>query len=332
MLDVLCLPSLNLEFRLESDAVIPEGMRGKKLTADELLFFESEVKARVGELFFSFETAALTPVLAGSSVNCAVGFSRLGLKTALAGAVEGSAESLEGITPLFVERGNVMATTLCVVDSTGAATLFCKKPHYTLSPSMLERLSAVSSPMVVATGVRQAEIAVVTELFQKRLTGAHCNMLTPNAEVIGSAGLSQLLRFTDVLQINEVEAESLVGRTEDPGQAALELLTLGPKVVLLTLGNQGAAVAVFSEDGNHTVFRQEALKSHVVDTTGAGDAFSVGFLTALHTGLTHEECLKVAAWTAAKNISAFGGHGGMPYAEELVSFLAEENIANLKAA
>ncbi len=332
MFDVLCLPSLNLEFRLESDAVIPEGMRGKKLTADELLFFEGEVKARVGELCFSFETAALIPVLAGSSVNCAMGFSRLGLKTALAGAVEGSVEGLEGVTPLFVERGNVMATTLCVVDSTGAATLFCKKPHYTLSNALLERLSAVSSPMVVATGVRQAEIAVVTELFQKRSTGAHCNMLTPSTEVIGSKALNRLLRFTDVLQLNEVEAEAILGKAVEADQAALALLALGPKVVLLTLGNQGAAVAVFSEDGNHTVFRQEALKSHVVDTTGAGDAFTVGFLTALHMGLAHEECLKVAAFIAAKNISAFGGHGGMPYAEEFVSFLAEENIANLKAA
>ncbi|MBL8029813.1 MAG: carbohydrate kinase family protein [Candidatus Doudnabacteria bacterium] len=332
MFDVMCLPSLNLEFRLKSDAVIPEGMRGKKLTAESLEFGSEKVTASVQGQRFSFEVSGLVPTLAGSSVNCAVGFSRLGLKTVLAGAVRGDVESLETVATLFVERGAVMATTLCVVDSTGAATLFCKKPPYTLSDLLLKQLSSVSCPMVVATGVRQAEIAVVTELFQKRLTRAHCNMLTPNAEVIGSSGLNQLLRFTDVLQINEVEAEMLVGRTEDPGRAALSLLKLGPKVVLLTLGNQGAAVAVFSEDGNHTVFWQEALKAQVVDTTGAGDAFTVGFVSALHMGLGHGECLKVAAWTAAENISAFGGHGGMPYKERLSEYLAGQNIGNLKAA
>jgi ribokinase len=81
------------------------------------------------------------------------------------------------------------------------------------------------------------------------------------------------LERVDVLVVNAVEARQLLGRDvmlEDPEQ----FVELGPRATVVTLGAAGSRAFV-----EHHVFEQEALHRHVVDTTGAGDAF-VGALGA----------------------------------------------------
>ncbi len=61
---------------------------------------------------------------------------------------------------------------------------------------------------------------------------------------------------------------------------------LGPRLVIFTMGKDGVLI---SQDGN-LVSHVPALPVKVVDATGAGDSFWVGFLVALLDGNSLECC------------------------------------------
>jgi 2-dehydro-3-deoxygluconokinase len=78
--------------------------------------------------------------------------------------------------------------------------------------------------------------------------------------------------FTDILRPSIDDATELTGLA-DPDQIVDFYLRLGPKIVALTLGDQGALVA--------TAERREwmaPMKVKLVDATGAGDMFDGAFL------------------------------------------------------
>ena len=92
----------------------------------------------------------------------------------------------------------------------------------------------------------------------------------------------QWIRQLDILQANEWEFSLLVKRKirNETGfrQAALEVLALGPRAVVVTRGEQGSLTA-FRQEGELKLFRCPAYPvSRVVDTTGCGDVFSAGFI------------------------------------------------------
>jgi fructokinase len=84
--------------------------------------------------------------------------------------------------------------------------------------------------------------------------------------------LRRVLGHSDVVKVSE-EDLAWLDPQRTPASAARALLDLGPQVVLLTRGADGA-VAV-TADGDTPV---PAPAVTVVDTIGAGDAFGGGFL------------------------------------------------------
>src|SRR3954462_7858598 len=85
-------------------------------------------------------------------------------------------------------------------------------------------------------------------------------------------GLAATLRFAHVVKVSGDDLEYL-----EPGAPAIEsarrLLADGPSVALVTLGGDGALIVTAGEEEPVT-----APSVTVVDTIGAGDAFSGGFL------------------------------------------------------
>ncbi|HEX3804066.1 MAG TPA: carbohydrate kinase [Solirubrobacteraceae bacterium] len=86
------------------------------------------------------------------------------------------------------------------------------------------------------------------------------------------AWFDAVLAQTDVLKLSVEDLAWLVPSEPAP-VAARALLGRGPQVVILTAGADGATV--LTVDGETTV---PAVTVDVVDTIGAGDAFSAGFL------------------------------------------------------
>jgi sugar/nucleoside kinase (ribokinase family) len=104
----------------------------------------------------------------------------------------------------------------------------------------------------------------------------------------------------DVLFANQLEAESLV----EVGDvwAAVEVLQGQCELVVITRGDQGSLVVT-----PRAVFEVPPVRvPEVVDSTGAGDLYSAGFLFGLTQGWDFVHCAQAGAAAAAEVISHFG--------------------------
>ncbi|MBQ4552181.1 MAG: carbohydrate kinase [Clostridia bacterium] len=105
------------------------------------------------------------------------------------------------------------------------------------------------------------------------------------------AGMRSVLPYVDVMKLSDEETELMTGE-KTPEKAAEILLSQGVRIVVVTLGADGALVCM--KDG---CMRVPGYKAQMVDTTGAGDSFWGGFLNCLLesgkklTGITLEEAI-----------------------------------------
>ena len=136
---------------------------------------------------------------------------------------------------------------------------------------------------------------------------------------------------------NEVEASALCGRpggTLAPAQVpqcAEELLSRGPRHLVIKLGAQGAYLATRAGLRRHI----PAYKVRAVDTTAAGDAFNGALAVALLQGKDPVEAATFASAVAALSVTRKGAQPSMPAAQEVSKFLkrakANEPPAPLRA-
>ena len=135
--------------------------------------------------------------------------------------------------------------------------------------------------------------------------------LAPTSEVP-----RKLLEKLDHLVVNEHEAAFLLhGRVEGVQgalSAAPELLELGPKSAVITLGREGA---VFSdgESTNHL----PAPKVDAVDTTGAGDAFVGALVAKIAQELPLNDAVAYAVRAGAAAVTRKGAQGALPTPESV---------------
>ena len=113
---------------------------------------------------------------------------------------------------------------------------------------------------------------------QSAMTTARAHGMTvsvdPSSAALLAPGFLRLVEGADLLLPNLAEASALTGRA-DPERAAKRLVERVPEVVV-TLGSEGALWT----SGADVVRAPAAPASAVIDTTGAGDAFTAGFLAA----------------------------------------------------
>ena len=126
----------------------------------------------------------------------------------------------------------------------------------------------------------------------------------------------ELLEKLDPLVVNEHEAAFLLGEKVEGVDGALsaapELLALGPKAVVITLGREGAVFAN-GELTEHVA----SPEVEVVDTTGAGDAF-VGALAARLAGDSSlEDAVAYAVRAGAAAVTREGAQGALPTPESV---------------
>jgi ribokinase len=126
----------------------------------------------------------------------------------------------------------------------------------------------------------------------------------------------ELLEKLDPLVVNEHEAAFLLGEKVEGVERALsaapELLELGPKSAVITLGKEGA---VFS-DGDSTS-HVPSPEVEVVDTTGAGDAFVGALASRLARDASLEDAVAYAARAGAAAVTKEGAQGALPTPESV---------------
>jgi ribokinase len=136
----------------------------------------------------------------------------------------------------------------------------------------------------------------------------------------GSERLKKVLKNTDLLILNNEEAELLVGKA-----SILILLhrlqKLGPDIVVITQGSKGADV-LYSD----TVYQADALKVKVLETTGAGDAFGSSFLAGFILKNSIEYAIKLGIVNSASVVSKIGSKEGLLKAKEASDLIHKSKI------
>ncbi|HMC58243.1 MAG TPA: ribokinase, partial [Candidatus Solibacter sp.] len=128
----------------------------------------------------------------------------------------------------------------------------------------------------------------------------------------------ELLEQVDILTPNESEALLLLARpaarvsVDDAPPLAEALLRLGPRAVILKLGDQGC----FYFDGR-TGRHQPAFPVEARDTTAAGDTFNAALAVALAEGQPLETALRFANAAAAISVTRMGAQSSAPARAEV---------------
>ena len=125
----------------------------------------------------------------------------------------------------------------------------------------------------------------------------------------------------DYITPNETEAEILTGikviDNDTASQAADVFLGRGVKNVIITLGKNGYYAKIAKEE-----ISGKPVKVNVIDTTGAGDAFTGGFVAALAENMSLKDALGFANAVGGLSVEKIGTAPAMPCREEINQKLA----------
>jgi ribokinase len=128
-------------------------------------------------------------------------------------------------------------------------------------------------------------------------------------------GMGELVALADYLIASErfVTEVAPRGEVED---SLLELSEMGPRNVIITLGEAGS---VGLQDD--VMIQQPAHDVDAVDTTGAGDVYHGAFISAHLLGYSFEKSMEIASAAAALKCRTIGGRAGIPELDEVLKFL-----------
>ncbi|MFW9894767.1 MAG: carbohydrate kinase family protein [Candidatus Thorarchaeota archaeon] len=151
-------------------------------------------------------------------------------------------------------------------------------------------------------------------------------VLNPGMLIIeeGFLNIRQLLEKIDVLIISQREFQTLfefhekrmsIDLTQDKAE---KLHNLGIKVLVITLSKNGALL--ITKDSAEII--PSFKVNRVIDTTGAGDAFSAGFLYGFSKNLSFDfedlkNNVKIGNFVASRIIEKLGARNGIPKPEEI---------------
>lgn len=261
----------------------------------------------------------------GKGANQAVAAARLGARVAMIGRVgdDSLGESLlasmkdRGVEVSRVKRTNEAATGVAVITVTPDG-----ENAITVAPGANRRLTT-DDVEAASEAFRNAEVVVaqmeippeVVERASEIARNAGARMLLNFAPARSEAPPS-LLEGLDPLVVNEHEAAFLLGKKVSDVDTALsaagELLALGPRSVVVTLGPDGAVCA--SED---SLKRFRSPRVDVKDTTGAGDAFVGALAARLAAGDGLPEAVSYAVLAGAVAVTGVGAQEALPTPEDV---------------
>lgn len=195
----------------------------------------------------------------------------------------------------------------------------------TFNPADLPEMMIAQARILFASGISQgisdsAADAVFRAIAVARQAGVRVAYdtnyrprLWPPARA--AAVIHQAVAQSDIALPSLEDAQILTG-LRTPADIVRFYLGLGPSIVLLKLGAEGALLA--------TAGQVEAIEPHPctpVDGTGAGDTFCGSFLARLILGDQPIEAARYAATAAALKTEGYGAVAPMPYASRVLAAL-----------
>jgi sugar/nucleoside kinase (ribokinase family) len=258
-------------------------------------------------------------LLGGDAANVSVGVSRLGLNVAIVAEIgkdEFAQKIINTLAQEKVDSSNILQTGgqqssfSTIINYKGERTIFSE--HVRRSHNF--NLENISTKWVYLTslGEEWENAYLKTADF---VTRTQCFLaFNPGTLQIekGKDNLKNILAITNLLFVNKEEAEDLLDI--EHGQKNIEellkdLRELGPKIAVITDGKNGS----FTIDSKGNMFEKNITDGEVIERTGAGDAYSAGFLSALNFDKTINEAMVWGTKNAAAVISKVGAQAGLLY-------------------
>ncbi|MEM3479055.1 MAG: PfkB family carbohydrate kinase, partial [Candidatus Bathyarchaeia archaeon] len=128
--------------------------------------------------------------------------------------------------------------------------------------------------------------------------------------------LLPMIEKADIVLTEPEDAAILIGE-KAPGKIIDRMLALGPRIIAVKLGAEGAVAS----DGR-AIFVKSGFKVPVVDVIGAGDAFAAGFIASILRGRSLEEALMFGNAAGALVVAVRGDIENLPSWEDIEKFLA----------
>jgi ribokinase len=254
----------------------------------------------------------------GKGANQAVAAARLGARTALLarvgddayGRLLKDAQRAAGVDTAGVLVGGApTGVALITVDPSGDNSIVVSPgANARLTPADVAAADGLLGGARVVSVQLEIPLETVLEVVRRLRPGTRFAL---NASPVVPLPTG-LLTACDPLIVNEHEARALLGARirggdGEPGAWARALLALGPRSVVITLGADGALVAeeaVVARGGAPMMVPSPRVA--VVDTTGAGDAFTAALSWRLAVG---EDLPAAAAFAARVGAVAVTRHG-----------------------
>ena len=132
------------------------------------------------------------------------------------------------------------------------------------------------------------------------------------------AVIHETCRRADMIFPSLEDARLLTGMSA-PEQIARFYLELGPKVVVVKLGSDGALLATVDGMRSFPPYRVESI-----DMSGAGDTFDGAFVAAYLTGRSPDQCMRFANAAAALTTTGLGCVTPVPRCDAIEALMAEQ--------
>lgn len=142
----------------------------------------------------------------------------------------------------------------------------------------------------------------------------------PTYRQLSLSDVKKILPLIDYIFPNENEGAYYTGE-KDYMAMAEHFQKLGVKNVIIKTGEKGCTVC-----GEKDKFSLPAYSVDAVDTTGGGDNFVAGFLSALLCGKTLRECCEYGTACAAIAVQSMGATSGVKNRESVDNFMNQTTL------
>ena len=272
------------------------------------------------------EVSNLTVQGGGPVATAMVTLSRLGASTAFIGKIsddyfgdlikDGLTSEFVNIDHIIVEKGKSSQFAFIVIEKeTAKRTVLWSRA--TVTPLRSEEINR---------GVINTAKILLLDGLEKEgsMAAAECAREAGVTIVVDAGSMREgalaLVNLSDYFIASEDFARQF-SHDNDPKAAAMELLGLGAKTVIITLGEKGS-ICVSPE----SYFYQPAFKVKAVDTTGCGDVFHGAFISGLLRKWDLRETIRFASAAAALKCREIGGRTAIPDLREVEDFLEEDKL------
>jgi ribokinase len=227
----------------------------------------------------------------------------------------------EGIRPDFIARTDEThtGTGTIILDASGENMIVVAAGANNLvRPADVDN----AREAIVSADILVVQLEIPLESVERAVSIAHeagVQVLLNPAP--GRKLHNALLRQVNVLTPNETETELITGlpvkSLKDAEAAGRHLLSMGVEATVITMGSQGAMVVT-----RDLVKHVPGRRVEVVDTTGAGDAFSGALAVALAEGQALTDAVRFATVAASIQVTRMGTAPAMPRRSEVEQAMA----------